>query len=192
LSEEVRVALIMARPTAIFVFGSNAAGRHGKGAALTAARQFGATYGVGFGPTGRTFAIPTKDEHLRTYPVSKIASYVDSFLEYARQHPDIEFAVTRIGCGLAGHADHEMAPLFRDAPMNCHLPTGWRSPEDPLRPASLPITHDRAGELTGGEQAPPRRICAWCRLSPSACEYFELPRCELVDMPDNQAQEGGP
>ena len=44
----------------IFVFGSNLAGRHGKGAALDAKNKYGAIYGVGFGRTGNSYAIPQK------------------------------------------------------------------------------------------------------------------------------------
>ena len=34
--------------------------------------------------------------------------------------------VTRIGCGLAGYKDEDMAPFFKDAPYNCLLPDEWR------------------------------------------------------------------
>lgn len=109
----------------IFVFGSNLAGRHGKGAALAATQQHGAVYGVGVGRTGNAYAIPTKDEHLRTLPLLRISLYVDDFIAYAIQHKDLRFEVTRIGCGLAGYKDHQIAPMFRDAPDNCDLPEGW-------------------------------------------------------------------
>lgn len=109
----------------IFVFGSNLAGRHGKGAALCARQQHGAVYGVGVGRTGNAYAIPTKDEGLRTLPVESIRAYVNDFLTYAALHPDLSFTVTRIGCGLAGYMDADIAPLFKDAPPNCILPTGW-------------------------------------------------------------------
>lgn len=111
----------------IFVFGSNLAGRHGKGAALHARQKCGAKYGVGVGPTGQSYAIPTKDEQIRTLPLERIAPYVTDFLAYARDNPHLEFEVTRIGCGLAGYADAHIAPMFSGAPENCHLPAGWRS-----------------------------------------------------------------
>ena len=110
----------------IFVFGSNLAGRHGKGAALCARNVHGAVYGVGVGRTGNAYAIPTKDERIRTLPLERIAGYVAEFLEYAKAHPDIEFEVTKIGCGLAGYRESDIAPMFKDAPLNCHLPDGWR------------------------------------------------------------------
>lgn len=114
-------------PRHIFVFGSNLAGRHGKGAALTARQKHGAQYGVGVGPTGSAYAIPTKDEHLMTLPLVRIALYVADFIAYARDHPATDFEVTRIGCGLAGHTDAQIAPMFAEAPANCHLPDGWRA-----------------------------------------------------------------
>jgi hypothetical protein len=111
----------------IFVFGSNLAGRHGKGAALFARQNYGARYGVGVGPTGRSYAIPTKDERLRVLPLECIAAYVEDFITYAKDNPHIAFEVTRIGCGLAGYSDSQVAPMFADAPSNCLLPEGWRS-----------------------------------------------------------------
>lgn len=111
----------------VFVFGSNLAGRHGAGAALTARMQHGAVYGVGIGRTGNAYAIPTKDYQLRTMPLSHIALYVRTFITYAATHPQVMFDVTRIGCGLAGYSDEEIAPLFAQAPSNCVLPEGWRT-----------------------------------------------------------------
>lgn len=112
----------------IFVFGSNLAGRHGKGAALHAAQHYGAIYGQGHGFMGSCYAIPTKDQFIRTLPLHTIAIYVDHFLDFAKRHPDLAFKVTRIGCGLAGYTDPDIAPMFQGAPVNCHLPDGWRKP----------------------------------------------------------------
>lgn len=106
----------------IFVFGSNLAGRHGKGAALTARHQFGAEYGVGEGRTGRAYAIPTKDAKLQSRPLDEIQASVTRFLDYARSEPSLYFKVTAIGCGLAGYKPHQIAPMFRGAPDNCELP----------------------------------------------------------------------
>lgn len=110
----------------IFVFGSNLAGRHGRGSARHALDFHGAQYGVGIGHHGNSYAIPTKDARIRTLPLSSIAGYVSDFLAYARQHPDLAFNVTKIGCGLAGYVETDIAPLFKNAPDNCHLPEGWR------------------------------------------------------------------
>ena len=113
----------------IFVFGSNLAGRHGKGAALCARKNYGAEYGIGVGRTGNSYAIPTKDKYLHVLPLHLIKRYVDEFLNYARLHPELEFEVTKIGCGLAGYTEDEIKPMFELAPTNCHLPNGWRRNE---------------------------------------------------------------
>ena len=110
----------------IFVFGSNLAGRHGKGAALSARQNYGAEYGVGVGRTGNSYAIPTKDERIRTLPLARIQKYVAEFIEYAQAHPELRFQVTKIGCGLAGYQEHEISPMFKEAPNNCDLPDWWR------------------------------------------------------------------
>jgi hypothetical protein len=108
-----------------FVFGSNLAGRHGKGAALQAKLNWGAKYGLGEGPSGQSYALPTKDADLRTLPLDAIERHVCRFIVYACAHPELQFLVTRIGCGLAGYTDAEIAPLFRLAPANCVLPRDW-------------------------------------------------------------------
>lgn len=104
----------------VFVFGSNSAGRHGKGAAL-AAMRFGAKYGQGEGHYGRTYAIPTKDRHLRRHGKKWIKSFVDKFLYYARENPQYTFLVTAIGCGLSGYKVEDIAPMFKDSPSNVIL-----------------------------------------------------------------------
>ena len=111
---------------AIFVFGSNLAGRHGAGAALYAHDVYEAAYGVGVGRTGQAYAIPTKDEHIQTLSLERIAVYVSAFLRYASQHPEESFFVTRIGCGLAGYTDKDIAPFFRGAPANCIFDIKWK------------------------------------------------------------------
>ena len=106
----------------IFVFGSNLAGRHGKGAALYARNYHGAIYGQGVGRQGDSYAIPTKDALLITLPLTAIKNYVDDFLEYARTYKDDHFRLTPIGCGLAGYKPSDIAPMFKDAPKNVLLP----------------------------------------------------------------------
>lgn len=108
----------------IFVFGSNLAGRHGKGAALYARQNHGAIYGRGKGMQGNSYAIPTKDEALRRLSLEQIAYHVRDFLADAHAQPGLQFEVTRIGCGLAGYTDADIAPMFKDAPPNCLLPDG--------------------------------------------------------------------
>lgn len=94
----------------IFVFGSNLAGIHGGGAARFAAIHFGAAFGEGVGRTGQCYAIPT----MHGGPEA-IAPYVNDFVKYAAAHPELEFLVTRIGCGIAGFDESEIAPLFKEA-----------------------------------------------------------------------------
>lgn len=94
----------------IFVFGSNLAGQHHGGAARVAHEKFGAVWGEGLGLHGRSYAIPTMHGG-----VEAIRPYVEDFLAYASEHTDLIFFVTRIGCGIAGFKDEEIAPLFMDA-----------------------------------------------------------------------------
>ena len=110
----------------IFVFGSNLAGRHGKGAALAAVHFHGAVYGQGSGRQGNSYAIPTKDQRLQTLPLSIIEHYVKAFLQYALSNPKSLFEVTKIGCGLAGYQEKDIKGMFANAPANCNLPVGWR------------------------------------------------------------------
>ncbi len=107
----------------VFVFGSNLAGRHGAGAALFAVKHRGAVYGQGqAGPQGNAYAIPTKDKHLRVIPLDDIAFDVAEFLRYADAHPELQFQVTAIGCGLAGYSPAQIGPMFKGAPRNCVMP----------------------------------------------------------------------
>ena len=119
------------KPNEIFVFGSNLAGMHGGGAARMAHMLFGAEMGVGVGRTGQCYAIPTMQGGVET-----IRPYVDEFVEYAKQHPKLLFRVTRIGCGIAGFTNEEIAPLFQAASdmENISLPNGWRELINELQP----------------------------------------------------------
>lgn len=110
----------------IFVFGSNLAGRHGKGAALFAREHHGAQYGVGVGRTVNSYAIPTKGFNMRPLSLEQIYAHVQEFIRYAEVNPDLEFQVTRVGCGLAGYTDEQIGPMFITAPSNCHLPDEWK------------------------------------------------------------------
>ena len=109
----------------IFVYGSNLAGRHGAGAALEAKKNWGAIYGRGEGLQGRSYGIPTKDMQIKTLPLDMIQDGVNNFLIHAYLNPDDTFRMTRIGCGLAGYKDHQIAPMFRGAPQNIIFPTEW-------------------------------------------------------------------
>ena len=110
----------------IFCFGSNEAGIHGAGAALYAFKNKGAKWGKGYGPSGYSFALPTKDKRIKTLPINKIAAYVDAFIRYAHTHPQLKFQVTQLGCGLAGFKPEQIAPLFIGAATNCYFDIGWK------------------------------------------------------------------
>lgn len=118
----IRRAAIMGEAPPIFVFGSNLAGRHGKGAALWALENRGAIYGQGEGLQGNSYAIPTKDEDLRPLPLEYIRDGVNRFLVFAANSPGLNFQLTPIGCGLAGYAPSDIAPMFRAAPDNVQIP----------------------------------------------------------------------
>lgn len=94
----------------IFVFGSNLEGLHLGGAARTALEKFGAKMGQGVGLQGQSYAIPTMQGGVET-----IKPYVDEFIDLAREWDQTTFYITRIGCGIAGFTDEEIAPLFADA-----------------------------------------------------------------------------
>lgn len=119
----------------VFVFGSNLAGVHGAGAAAFALQHLGAVMrqGIGLMPNAdhpRCYALPTKDEQIQTLPLEEVRKYVDKFIECAWERNDLSFFVTRIGCGLAGFTDYQIAPMFKDAPPNCQLPPGWENFEE--------------------------------------------------------------
>ena len=106
----------------VFVFGSNLAGNHAGGAARVARKRFGAIMGQGVGMQGQSYAIPTMQGGVET-----IRPYVDDFIKLAREWDQTTFYVTRIGCGIAGFTDEEIAPLFAEAlPLyNVRLPESF-------------------------------------------------------------------
>ena len=110
------------QPGEIFVFGSNLQGAHAGGAAYVAHRKFGAIWGQGVGLQGQSYGIPTMQGGVET-----VRPYVNEFIQFAKDHPELTFLVTRIGCGIAGFTDAEMAPLFEKAHSmeNVILPEGW-------------------------------------------------------------------
>ena len=114
-------------PPVVFVFGSNLAGRHGKGAALVAVKLWGAQYGVGEGPTGNAYALPTKDANLRTLPLSEIEQAYIRFWKYALRHPETQFLLTPFGTGLAGYQIAEIRSIMSGGPLRNIWETGdWK------------------------------------------------------------------
>jgi len=110
----------------VFVFGSNEAGIHGGGAARYAKENLGAEMGFSYGKTGQCFAIPTKDIYIETLPLGRIKMYVTGFLAFAIGHKKLTFKITQIGCGLAGYTANDIAPMFKNAPLNCQFDSAWQ------------------------------------------------------------------
>ena len=102
--------IVSLNPQEVFVFGSNRQGYHGGGAAAMAHMRFGAVWGLGVGLQGQSYAIPTMEGS-----VDSVGWYVDEFIAFAREHPELKFLVTEIGCGIAGYTPQEIAPLFHEA-----------------------------------------------------------------------------
>lgn len=115
----------------VFVFGSNLAGLHGAGAARYAKRHLCAYTGQGEGlmPDEKDpmcYALPTKDRQIVTLPLLEIRRNVMRFLDVAASRPGLVFFVSKVGCGLAGCDEVDIAQMFNGAPGNCDLPPGWR------------------------------------------------------------------
>jgi len=103
----------------VFVFGSNLHGRHAGGAAQQAHKDFGAAWGIGVGLTGQCYAIPTMEG------IDSLKLYVEQFNQVATMLPDVEFLLTKLGCGIAGYDEMDIAPLFKSSPANVVKPIGW-------------------------------------------------------------------
>lgn len=109
----------------IFVFGSNLSGIHGAGAAKFATQHYGAIYGKGIGPIGCSYAIPTKDLKINTLPLHEIKKYITDFILFSRENPNQIFHLTRVGCGLAGYKDRDIAPMFNGIEFNVKVSSLW-------------------------------------------------------------------
>lgn len=119
-------------PEPIFVFGSNLAGRHGAGAALAALREYGAERGVGRGKTGHSYALPTKDESLRSLSESQVFCELESLFDDAHQHPESLYRLTKVGCGLAGLSEERIRDfVLSHCPDNVLIPGQWEAMRHP-------------------------------------------------------------
>ena len=136
-------------PKEVFVFGSNLAGRHGKGAALDAVNDYGAIYGQGEGLQGKSYGLPTKDANLKTLPLADIKKNADKFLDFANKNPDTKFNLTAVGTGLAGYKPEDIAPMFRDAPKNVIIPEKFKSFSTPETIKSGNLVKNVGNEKTG-------------------------------------------
>lgn len=106
-------------PDEVFVFGSNAGGQHGGGAARVAYERFGAVWGEGHGHHGQSYAIDTMSG------LDVLAAEARTFLAYASEHPDLRFLLTPVGCGIAGYSPAQVAPLFSGVPDNVSVPSSF-------------------------------------------------------------------
>lgn len=115
-------------PNILFVAGSNLSGFHGAGAAKTANQNFGAVYYQSTGRSGKSYLIPTKGAMVNGYlpilSLEQIKGYVDDFIQYTLNNPDLAFYVTPIGTGLAGYKHQQIAPMFKGA-INCWFSEDW-------------------------------------------------------------------
>ena len=155
-------------PGDVFVFGSNLAGRHGKGAALTAAKQFGAEYGVGEGLTGQSYALPTKDERLQVVSPQRLVDGLTRLAETARQSPKRNFLLTRVGQGLAGMDEAEVRRAIEGVGLPENVLPWWSwekgqapdappppPPKEPLEQLELDIEQAPRGEIRWAGQVLP-------------------------------------
>ena len=118
--------MIKSKEGMIFVFGSNLSGIHGAGAAEYAHRMHGAKMGVGEGPQGSSYALPTKGIKISFMPLADVAMHILNFKEFAMRNPDMDFQVTQVGCGLAGFTKEQIAWLFKSSPSNCYFDMEWQ------------------------------------------------------------------
>jgi uncharacterized protein (DUF1810 family) len=145
----------------IFVFGSNLQGWHGGGAAAAAHMWFGAIWGCGVGIQGQSYAIPTMHGG-----VKEIKPFVDEFIIYAKEHPELTFLVTRIGCGIAGFHDEDIAPLFK----------GCEESENIILPKSF---HDVLEKM--GKKSDNREEFNLSRFHEAQAMHYQIALAEIKD-----------
>ena len=109
----------------IFVFGSNLNGNHAGGAAKLASERFDAEDGIGEGLTGQSYAFPTLDKDMNKVSVDALKESVKKLYKCANENTGKVFLLTKVGCGIAGFSEQEIAALFIDAPVNIIKPKGW-------------------------------------------------------------------
>ena len=128
MSNRYKTNTMKSNDTVYFVFGSNLAGRHGKGAAFDACQYWGAEYGKGEGFQGSSYALPTKDENLKPLSKDQIKENYITFMGLASNMRFSIFLLTPCGCGLAGLDRVEMLRwLYKEVniPYNVVLTKEW-------------------------------------------------------------------
>lgn len=111
----------------IFVFGDNDKGIHGKGAARVALNKFGAIWGKSPNQlVGNSYGISTKKSPHKYMSLEKATKNILNFVEFTKEHPELFFFITEVGCHLAGFKESEIAPLFKECGSNCSLSINWK------------------------------------------------------------------
>lgn len=105
----------------IFVFGSNTRGLHYSGAALYANQAYGADMGVGEGLTGDSYALPTCSGPQTPSPRGDVRAACERFRRFAIDHPEHDFLLTAVGCGIAGFDVVEVAEWLGVMPDNVYV-----------------------------------------------------------------------
>lgn len=114
------------KPNQIFVFGSNVNGEHLGGAAKQAYKDFGATWGIGEGISGHSYAFPTLDRKMKPRSILNLKESVKKLYSMCELFNHCEFLLTKVGCGIAGYKEKFMKSLFKNPPNNLILPEDWR------------------------------------------------------------------
>jgi hypothetical protein len=70
-----------------------------------------------------SYAIPTQSNR-NPLTLNEIKPYIDEFVEFAKQNKDTKFLVTKLGTGISGYSEKEIAVLFKEASNlpNVYLP----------------------------------------------------------------------
>jgi len=139
----------------IFVFGSNAEGIHGKGAALTAKQNFGAIQGQAEGLQGQSYAVITKKNwrEAKSSSLKEIQDSIEKMLDFAKDNPDKKFLVTKLGSSLAGYKVTEIKKLFENLkdkiPNNVVLPKEYEIRISNIKPDEKPQAPDDESDVSG-------------------------------------------
>lgn len=124
---------------AIFVFGSNTEGRHGRGTALIARNHFGAIYGQASGLMGNAYGLVTKDLSRGKGLIAKsiIKENIQKLFDTAKQNPHLKFYIAYQltgsdivdrGQNLSGYSNNDFVELFtgfNDIPENIIFHKGY-------------------------------------------------------------------
>jgi hypothetical protein len=129
------------KPNEVFVFGSNAEGVHGKGAALLAKNNFGAKQGQAEGLQGQAYGVITKKNWRveKSSTLSEIGKGLQDMLLFAKANQNKKFLVTKLGSSLAGYSIEEIKGLFEKLkniiPNNVILPKEYEVRDENISPS---------------------------------------------------------